>query len=164
MHKLIARLVQEGPQKNLVSNMASGIHHFCPISPRNPMLIEHRPSHLTKATIFPLNYTILTSHIGRRKLVFETQITTKGFETRVLKFTTIVATNSSNNISMSLVLQPQEQIPHKTKRPPLSAKKRSKYSENSRPRSQGHTISHPPSTNKLDQPSPYGTARMASLS
>jgi hypothetical protein len=108
MHELIAHLVQEGPQKNPVLNMASGIHRFRPISSRSPMLIEHRPSHLTKGTIFPLNYTILTSHIGRKKLMFETQITTKGFEMRVFKFTAIVATNSSNNISMSLVLQLQD--------------------------------------------------------
>jgi hypothetical protein len=87
------------------------------------MLVEHRPSHLTKGTIFPLNYTILTSHIGRRKLVFKTQITTKGFEMRVFKFTAIVATNSLNNISISLVLQPQDQIPHKTKRLPLVSQK-----------------------------------------
>jgi hypothetical protein len=72
------------------------------------MLIKHRPSHLTKGTILPLNHTILTSHIGRRKLMFETQITTKGFEMRVFKFSAIVAKNSSNNISMSLILQPKD--------------------------------------------------------
>jgi hypothetical protein len=72
---------------------------------------------------FPLNYTILTSHIWRRKLMFETQITTKGFETRVFKFTAIVATNSLNNISMSLVLQPQDQFSHKTERLPLVSQK-----------------------------------------
>jgi hypothetical protein len=108
VHELIARLVQEGPQKNPVPNMARGIHRFRPISPQSLMLIKHSPSHLTKGTIFPLNHTILTSHIGRRKLMFEIQITTKGFETRVFKFTAIVAMNSSNSISMSLVLQPQD--------------------------------------------------------
>jgi hypothetical protein len=108
VHELIARLVQEGPQKNLVPNMASGILRFCPISPQSPMLIKHRPSHLTKGTIFPFNHTILTSHIGRRKLMFKTQITTKGLEMRVFKFTAIVATNSSNNISIPLILQPQD--------------------------------------------------------
>jgi hypothetical protein len=108
MHNLIARLVQEDPQKNPVPNMARGIHCFRPISPRSPMLIKHRPSHLTKGTILPLNHTILTSHIGRRKLMFETQITMKGFEMRVFKFTAIVAKNSSNNISMFLILQPKD--------------------------------------------------------
>jgi hypothetical protein len=108
VHELIARLVQEGPQKNPVPNMARGIHRFRPISPQSPMLIKHHPSHLTKGTIFPLNHTILTSHIGRRKLMFETQITTKGFKTRVFKFTAIVAMNSSNNISIPLILQPQD--------------------------------------------------------
>jgi ABC-type arginine transport system permease subunit len=88
--------------------MASGIHRFRPISPRSPMLIKHRLSHLTKGMIFPLNHTILTSHIGKRKLMFETQITTKGFKMRVFKFTAIVATNSLNSISISLILQPQD--------------------------------------------------------
>jgi hypothetical protein len=72
------------------------------------MLVEHRPSHLTEGPIFPLNHTILTSHVGRRKLMFEIQISAKGFETRVFKFTAIVAMNSSNNISMTLILEPQD--------------------------------------------------------
>jgi hypothetical protein len=88
------------------------------------MLIKHRSSHLTNGTNFPLNHNIMTSHTGRRKLMFETQITTKSFKTRVFKFTAIVATNSSNSISMSVVLQPQDQISHKTKCLALSAKKK----------------------------------------
>jgi hypothetical protein len=104
VHELIARLDQEGPQKNSVPNMASDIHRLRPISSQSPMLVEHHPSHLTKGAIFPLNYTILTSHIGRRKLMFETQITKKGFETRIFKFTSIVATNSLNNISIPFIL------------------------------------------------------------
>jgi hypothetical protein len=108
VHELIARLVPEGSQKNQVRNMASGIHRLRPISSQSPMLIEHRLSHLTKGMSFPLHHTILTSHIGRKKLMFETQIMTKGFERRVFKFTSIAATNSSNRISMSLVLQPQD--------------------------------------------------------
>jgi hypothetical protein len=93
---------------NLVPNMASGIHRLRLISSQSPMLVEHRPSHLTKGMIFPLNYTMLTNHIGRRKLIFETQITTKGFQTRVFKFAAIVATNISNSISIPLILQPQD--------------------------------------------------------
>jgi hypothetical protein len=72
------------------------------------MLVEHRLTHLTKGTVFPLNHTILTSHIGKKELMFETQITTKGFKTRLFKFTIIVAMDSSNNISIPLILQPQD--------------------------------------------------------
>jgi hypothetical protein len=108
VHKLIARLVQEGPKKNLVPNMAHGIHRLSPIYPRSPMLVEHHPSHLTKGTVFPPNHTSLTSNIGRGKLMFETQIMTKGFESRAFKFSAIVATNSSNSISILLILQPQD--------------------------------------------------------
>jgi hypothetical protein len=108
VHELIARLVQEGSQKIPVPNMASSIHRLRPISPQSPTLIEHHPNHLTKGMILPFDHTILTSHIGRRKLMFETQITTKGFEPRVFKFTTIVAMNRSNNISIPLIHQPQD--------------------------------------------------------
>jgi hypothetical protein len=48
--------------------------------------------------------------------------------------------------------------------PPCQPKRRPKHRENIHPQSQGHTISHPPNTHELDQPSPYGTARMSSLS
>jgi hypothetical protein len=61
MHELMARLVQEGPKKNPVPNMVSGIHRLRPISSWSPMLIEHRSSYLTKGMIFPLNYTILNA-------------------------------------------------------------------------------------------------------
>jgi hypothetical protein len=108
MHELIARVLDKSLKKNSVPNMACGAHRLSPISPWSPMLIEHRPSHLTKGTIFPLIHTILTSNIGRRKLMFETQITTKGFKPGVLKFCAIVSTNSTNIISMPLVLQPQD--------------------------------------------------------
>jgi hypothetical protein len=108
VHELIARLVKEGPEKNPIPNMESSIHHLRPIAPRSHMLIEHRPSHITKGPIFPFNHTILTSHIGRRKLMIETQITAKGFEMRVFKFCSIVITDSSNSISVPHVLQPQD--------------------------------------------------------
>jgi hypothetical protein len=105
LHELIARLVHKSPKKNPVPNMARGIHRLSPIFPRSSMLVEHHPSHLTEGTILPLNHTILTSHIGRRELMFETQITTKDFKMRVFKFSAIVAMNS---ISIPLILQPQD--------------------------------------------------------
>jgi hypothetical protein len=151
VHELIAHLVQEGPKKNPVPNMARGIHRLNPISPWSPML-KHRPSHLTKGTIFPFYYTILTSNIGRGKLMFETQITTKDFELRVLKFSAIVASTSRLDLG-------QNQMS-----PPCQPKRRPKHRNNSCPLLQGHIISHPPSTHELDQPSPYGIACTTSLS
>jgi hypothetical protein len=52
MHEVIARLVQEDPEKNRVPNMARDFHHLHSISSRSPMLVKHHPSHLTKGTIF----------------------------------------------------------------------------------------------------------------
>jgi hypothetical protein len=107
VHELIACLVQESPIK---SGSQHGTRYSPPQPniPQSPLLIEHRPSHLTKGMIFPLYHTILTSDIGRGKLMFETQITTRGFELRVFKFSVIVAMNSSNGISIPLILQPQD--------------------------------------------------------
>jgi hypothetical protein len=64
MHELITRLFHEIPKKNLIPNMARGVHYLCQVSSPSPMLIEHHPSHLTKGTIFPLDHIILTSDIG----------------------------------------------------------------------------------------------------
>jgi hypothetical protein len=52
MHELIAGLFHESPKKNLVPNMARGVHRLSPLSSQSPMLIEHHSSHLTKGTIF----------------------------------------------------------------------------------------------------------------
>jgi hypothetical protein len=122
--KLIAHLVQEAPEKNPIPNMARGIHHLSLISHRSPMLVEHHPSHLTKGAIFSLNHTILISHIGRRELMFKTQITTKGSEMRVFKFTAIVAMNSLNNISIPLILNLKIRSQTKPNASPLSDKKK----------------------------------------
>jgi hypothetical protein len=88
------------------------------------MLVERRLSHLTKGTIFPLNDIILTSHIGRRKLMFKTQIMTKGFETRVFKFNAIVATNSSKTSPFLSFFNLKIRSRTKPNVSPLSAKKK----------------------------------------
>jgi hypothetical protein len=72
MHELIARLLQESMKENVIPHMASAIDRLNPISLRSHMLIEHRPSNLTKGTIFPLHNTILASNIGRAKLMLKT--------------------------------------------------------------------------------------------
>ena len=79
------------------------------------MLIEHRPGHLTKGPVLPLHYAILASDVWRRVLMIETKITAKGIKMRVLKLRAIVTVYSSNSITMSLILQPQDQVPNKAK-------------------------------------------------
>jgi hypothetical protein len=81
MHHLIARLLLESSEKNPVQNIARDIDCLSP----EPMLIEHRPDHLTQGSVFPFHYTIL-GVCTTQKLVFKTQVMTKGFEVRVLKF------------------------------------------------------------------------------
>jgi hypothetical protein len=99
--------------------MAHGIHRLSLVFPLSSMLTEHSLSHLTKGMVFPLYHTFLTSDIGGGKLMFETQITATGFKPRVFQLCAIVTTNRSNNISIPLISQSQDQMS-----PPLSAKKK----------------------------------------
>jgi hypothetical protein len=87
------------------------------------MLIEHRPSHLTQGSIFPFHHAILGRRIRTRKLVFKTQVMAKGFKLRVFEFRAIVTANRSYDISVHVVLQPQDKISNKTKRLPFLFKK-----------------------------------------
>jgi hypothetical protein len=87
------------------------------------MLIMHRPSHLTKGSIFPFHNTILGRRIRTRKLVFKIQVMTKGFEMRVPEFRAIVTADRSYGISVPRVPQAQDKISNKTKRLPFLLKK-----------------------------------------
>src|ERR671925_2276497 len=95
--------------------MARGIDRLSPILPRSPMLIKHRPSHLTKSSILSLNNTVLTSNIWRRKLMFKTKISAKRLKTSILELRAIVTAYSSHGFSIALIFQPQDQIAHKAK-------------------------------------------------
>jgi hypothetical protein len=96
MHELMARLVQHGkryspPPSNIF--LESYAH-------RASFELSH------KGNDFSSQLHHSKCHIGRRELMFETQIMTEGFEMRVFKLTSIVAMNSSNSISIPLILQP----------------------------------------------------------
>jgi hypothetical protein len=69
-----------------IRNIARGIHRLSPELSQIPMLIKHRPSHLTEGSVFPFHNTILGRRIRTRKLVFKTQVIAKGFEARVSEF------------------------------------------------------------------------------
>jgi hypothetical protein len=109
--QLIKGLLHESSKKNTIGNMAHGVNCFSPISPRNPMLIEHRPDHLNKGPILAFNNTILLRDIGRGKLMLEAQRSTKGFKMSILEFYAIVIVNRSHGILRELILQPKNQIP-----------------------------------------------------
>jgi hypothetical protein len=71
------------------------------------MLIKHRLSHLTQGPVFPFHNTIMGRRIRTRKLVFKTQVMSKGFQMRVSEFRAIVTADCSYGISVRLVPQPQ---------------------------------------------------------
>jgi hypothetical protein len=108
--QLIRSFLHEGSKKDAIGNMTRGIDRFGPISPRSPMLIEHRPGHLNKGPILVLNNTMLRD-TGRRKLMLEAQRSTKGFKMSILEFCAIVTVNRSHGILRELILQPKNQIP-----------------------------------------------------
>jgi hypothetical protein len=77
VHQLVTGFLLVHPEVDPVRNLARGIHPFNPEPSRSPMLIKHRPSHLTQGSIFPFHNTILGRRIRTRKLVFKTQVMAK---------------------------------------------------------------------------------------
>jgi hypothetical protein len=63
MHHLIARLLLEIVEKNHVRHIARGIDRLSPEPPWSPMLIEHRPGHLTQGSVLSFYHAILGRHI-----------------------------------------------------------------------------------------------------
>jgi hypothetical protein len=106
-----------------VRHIARDVHRLSPEPSRSPMLIKHRPSHLTQGHVIPFHNTIQGRRIRTRKLVFKTQVMAKGFKTRVSEFRAIVTADRSYGISVPLVPQPQDKVSNKTKRSPLSSRK-----------------------------------------
>ena len=62
------------------------------------MLVEHRPRHLNQRPILLLYNSILLWSVGRRILVFEPLITTKGVKTSVFEFYAIVTADRSHGL------------------------------------------------------------------
>ena len=78
------------------------------------MLIEHRPGHLNKRAVLAFHNAVLRGSIWRRELVVQTVITAEVVHTRVPELSSIIGTNSPY-MSMTLVVQLQDQIVNKTK-------------------------------------------------
>jgi hypothetical protein len=124
VHQLLIGFLLVDSEVHPIQNKAHGVDHLSPEPSRSPMLIEHRPSHLTQGSVFPFHHTILGRRIRTRKLMFNTQVMVKGFEARVFKFRAIVTGDRSYGIFVPLVAQPQDKISNKTKRLPFLLKKK----------------------------------------
>jgi hypothetical protein len=72
VHQLVAGFLLMHSEVDPVRHIARGIHHLSPEPSRSPMLIKHRPSHLTQGPVLPFHNTILGRCIPTRKLVFKT--------------------------------------------------------------------------------------------
>jgi hypothetical protein len=86
MHQLVAGFLLMHSEVDLVRHIARDIHRLSPEPSRSPMLIKHRPSHLTQGPVFPFHNTILERRIQTQKLVFKTQVMENGFKMRVSEF------------------------------------------------------------------------------
>jgi hypothetical protein len=86
VHQLITGFLLMHSEVDHVRKIARGIHRLSLKPSQSPMLIKHRPSHLTAGSIFPFHNTILGRRIRTRKLMFMTQVMVKGFEARVSEF------------------------------------------------------------------------------
>jgi hypothetical protein len=123
MHKLITGFLLVHSEVDPVRNIARSIHCLRTEPSWSPVLIKHRPSHLTQGSVFRFHNTILRRRIRTRKLVFKTQVMAKGFKTRVSEFRAIVTTDCLYGISVPLVPEPQDKISNNTKRLPFLLKK-----------------------------------------
>jgi hypothetical protein len=103
VHQLVAGFLLMHSEVDPGRHIARGVHRLSPKPSRCPMLIKHRPSHLTQGPVFPFHYTILRRRIRTRKLVFKTQVMAKGFKTRVSEFLAILTADRSYGISVPLV-------------------------------------------------------------
>jgi hypothetical protein len=108
VHELVASFLLMHPEVDPVRRIARGIHRLNPVPSRSPMLIKHRPSHLSQGPVLPFHNIILGRRIRTRKLVLKTQVMAKGFKTRVSEFQAIVIADCSYDISVPLVPQPQD--------------------------------------------------------
>jgi hypothetical protein len=86
LHQLVACFLLMHSEVDPVRHIARGIHHLSREPSQSPMLIKHRPSHLTQSSVLPFHNTILGRCIRTRKLVFKTQVMAKGFKTRFSEF------------------------------------------------------------------------------
>jgi hypothetical protein len=86
MHQLVTGFLLIHSEVDPVRNIARGVYRLSPEPSRSPMLIKHRPSHLTQGSVFSFHNTILGWRIQTRKLVFKTQVMAKGFKMRVTEF------------------------------------------------------------------------------
>jgi hypothetical protein len=86
VHQLVAGFLLMHSEVDPVRNIARGIHRLSLETSRSPMLIKHRSSHLTQASVLPFDNIILGRRIRTQKLVFKTQVKAKGFKTKVSEF------------------------------------------------------------------------------
>jgi hypothetical protein len=86
VHQLVAGFLLMHSEVDHVRHLARGIHRLNPEPSQSPMLIKHHPIHLAQGCVLPFHNTILGRCTQTRKLVFKTQVMTKGFKTRVSEF------------------------------------------------------------------------------
>jgi hypothetical protein len=84
VHELVTGFLLVIPELDPVRHIARRINRLSPESSRNPMLIEHCPSHLPQGLVYPFHHAILGRHIRTRKLVFRTKVTAEDIKREFL--------------------------------------------------------------------------------
>jgi hypothetical protein len=64
VHQLVTGFLLMHSEIDPVQNIARGVHRLSPDPFWSPMLIKHRPSHLTQGSMFPFHNTILGGVYG----------------------------------------------------------------------------------------------------
>jgi hypothetical protein len=173
VHQLIAGFLLLHSEVDPVRHIARGVHRLSPELSRSPMLIKHRPSHLTQDYVLHFHNTILGRHIRTRKLVSKREfLNSQNWCSRPRSWQKVSKREFLNSEPLSLWiahmassclsflnLKTRSRTKNQTS-PPYPQERTATHTENSRPPQQGHTTSDPQIAHKLGQQGPYGEARM----
>jgi hypothetical protein len=160
VHQLVACFLVVHSEVDPVRNIACGIHRLSPEHSRSPMLIKHRPSHLTQGSIFPFHNTILGRRIRTQKLVLEIQVMEKVSKQEFLIMSHCHCGSLVWHLRASRSSTSRQDLEQNQTSPLSSQERTPTHTESNRPPQQGHTTSHPRFAHELGQQGPYGTTRM----
>jgi hypothetical protein len=106
--KLKGSQMQNQSQKDLFRNIASSADSISSKTPKSPMLIEHRPSHLNKSVILSFHDSILLRNAWGEKLLINPMLKTKLIKRGISELSPIVTVNDFQVVGM-LIVQHQSQ-------------------------------------------------------
>jgi hypothetical protein len=102
--------MQNRAQEDLIRNIASSAYSIGPKTPRSPMLVEHRPSHLNYSVVLSFHDSILLRSARGGKLLIDPILKAKLIKRDISELSFNVTANDFQAVG-TLIVQPQSQKP-----------------------------------------------------